>query len=193
MPQDDQLDKIGIPTSKQGVLLDVAFGKDGLVESEDKKDLKMKMEVAYSVLDPYEKAITGSENAKFSTYLRKREKTVLRKLIRDSRRKALKTDAKIPPRLYTNQSESVNLILAAKKSALGFNKKDDVRLSCFVQSIWKEVVDHQSLETGKAICNQSNKFRLADHAKYLAVSIEDWYNMSRNSQESYVREFRNMK
>ena len=49
------------------MLPDVVFGKDGLVESEDKKDLKMKMEVAYSVLDPYEKAITGSEYAKFST------------------------------------------------------------------------------------------------------------------------------
>ena len=103
---EDQLDNIGIPKSKNGLLLDEVFGKDGLVESEDKKDLKMKMEVAYSVLDPYEKAITGSENAKFSTYLREREKTVLRKLIRDSRRKALKTDAKNPPRLYTNQPES---------------------------------------------------------------------------------------
>ena len=161
----------------------MVFGKDGLVESEDKKDLKVKMEGAYSVLDPYEKGITGSENAKFSTYLRKREKTVLRKLIRDSRRKALKTDAKTPPRLYTNQSDSVNFILAAKKSALGFSKKDDVRLSCFVQSIWKEVVDHQSLETRKAICNQSNKFRLAGHAKYLAVSIEDWSNIPRESSQ----------
>ena len=97
---EDQLDKIGIPTSKQGLLLDAVFGKDGQVESEDKKDLKMKLEVAYSVLDPYEKAITGSESAKFSRYLRECEKTVLHKLIRDSCRKALKSDAKIPPRLH---------------------------------------------------------------------------------------------
>ena len=97
---EDQLDKIGIPTSKQGLLLDAVFGKDGQVESEDKKDLKMKLEVAYSVLDPYEKAITGSESAKFSRYLRECEKTVLPKLIRDSCRKALKSDAKIPPRLH---------------------------------------------------------------------------------------------
>ena len=48
------------------------------------------------------------------------------------------------------------------------------------------------MEIEKAICNQSNEFRLADHAKYLAASIEDWYNMPRNSQESYVRDFRNM-
>ena len=93
---------------------------------------------------------------------------------------------------YTNQSESVNSILAAKKSALGDSKKEDVRLSCFVQSIWKSVVDHQSLEIEKAICDQSNEFPLADHAEYLTVSIEDWYNMPQDGQESYVREFRNM-
>ena len=93
---------------------------------------------------------------------------------------------------YTNESESVNSILSAKKSALGYSKKEDVRLSCFVQSIWKSVVDHQSLEIEKAICDQSNEFPLADHAEYLAVSIEDWYNMPRDGQESYVREFRDM-
>ena len=35
-------------------------------------------------------------------------------------------NAKIPPRLHTNQSESVNSILAAKKVAVGYNRKDDV-------------------------------------------------------------------
>ena len=37
---EDQLDKIGIPTSKQGLLLYVVFGKDGPVESQDKKNPK---------------------------------------------------------------------------------------------------------------------------------------------------------
>ena len=56
-----------------------------------------------------------------------------------------------------------------------------MRLSCFVQSIWKS-----------AICNQSNEFPLEDHVKYLAVSVENWYNMPHDSQESYIREYRNM-
>lgn len=57
------------------------------------------------------------------------EKTVLRNLICDSRRKALKINAKIPPRLP--ESESVNSIPAAKKSALVYSKEDYVWLSCF--------------------------------------------------------------
>ena len=34
-------------------------------------------------------------------------------------------NAKIPPRPYTNQSESVNSSFGAKKVALGYNKIDD--------------------------------------------------------------------
>ena len=96
----------------------------------------------------------------------------MRKLIRSNRRKTLKTNAKIPPRLYTNQSESVNSVLAAKRVALGYNKKDDVTQSFFMQKIRKATVDHQRLEIEKAICNQSNEFRLASHAEYLSVSLE---------------------
>ena len=132
-------------------MLDVVFGEIGITESENKKELSKNLEVACSVLDAYEKNIQGNDSKKFSAYLKDREKTVLRKLICSSRRKALKTNPKIPPRLYTNQSESVNSILAAKKVALGYNKKDDVTQSFFMQKIWKATVDHQSLEIEKAI------------------------------------------
>ena len=53
-------------------------------------------------------------------------------------------------------------------------------------------MDHQSLEIEKAICNQSNEFRVAGHAEYLSVSLEDWFNMSRQNQETYVQQFRIM-
>ena len=53
-------------------------------------------------------------------------------------------------------------------------------------------MDHQSLEIEKAICNQSNQFRLASHAEYLSVSLEHWFNMSRQSQETYIQQFRMM-
>ena len=52
---------------KTGLANRCGFWKRWSVESEGKKNLKMKMEVAYSVLGPYETAIAGSKNAKFST------------------------------------------------------------------------------------------------------------------------------
>ena len=172
-------------------MLDVVFGEIGITESENKKELSKNLEVACSVLDAYEKNIQGNDSKKFSAYLKDREKTVLRKLICSSRRKALKTNPKIPPRLYTNQSESVNSILAAKKVALGYNKKDDVTQSFFMQKIWKATVDYKSLEIEKAICNRSNEFH-AGHAEYLSASLEDWFNMSRQNQETYVQQLRMM-
>ena len=61
-----------------------------------------------------------------------------------------------------------------------------------MQKISKAFVDHQSLEIEKAICNQSNEFRLAGHAENLSDSVEDWFNMSRQNQETYVQQFRIM-
>ena len=134
----------------------------------------------------------GNDSKKFSAYLKEREKTVLRKLIRSNRRKSLKTNAKIPPRLYTNQSKSVNSILAAKKVGRGYNKKDDVTQSFFMQKIWKATVDHQSLEIEKAICNQRSEFRLGSQAEYLSLSLEHWFNMPRQSQKIHIQQFRMM-
>ena len=107
-------------------MLDAVFGKIEIIEWENKKELSKNLEIARSALDAYGKNIQSSDSEWFSAYLKEREKTVLRKLIRSSQRKVLKTYAKIPLRLYKNQSESVNSILAAKKVALGYNKKDDV-------------------------------------------------------------------
>ena len=47
---------------------------------------------------------------KFAKCITDREKTVL-------------SNKCLPPRLYSNQSETVNSILAAKKCALGYGKK----------------------------------------------------------------------
>ena len=120
------MNKIGIPSPQQSLILDAVFGKIEIIEWENKKELSKNLEIARSALDAYGKNIQSSDSEWFSAYLKESEKTVLRKLIRSSRRKVLKTYAKIPLCLYTNQSESVNSILAAKKVALGYNKKDDV-------------------------------------------------------------------
>ena len=42
----------------------------------------------------------------------------------------------IPPSLYSNQSETVHSILAAKKCAPGYGKKEDVSKFSFIKDIY---------------------------------------------------------
>ena len=64
---------------------------------------------------------------KFTKCITDREKTVLRKLIRSIRSKAMRiSDKSLPPRLCSNQSEIIKSVLPAKKCALGCGKKEDV-------------------------------------------------------------------
>ena len=88
-----------------------------------------------------------NNNVLFSSCIESREKTVLRKIIRSSRRKAYHiSGSQVPPRVYTNPSETVNSMLSAKKVSLCYTKKDDITKSHFVKYVWKCTVDHQSLE-----------------------------------------------
>ena len=64
---------------------------------------------------------------KFGKYITDREKIVLRKLSRNVIRKAMRISNKsVPPRLYSNQLETISSIFAAKKCALRYGKKEDV-------------------------------------------------------------------
>ena len=65
-----------------------------------------------------------NNNVPFSSYIENREKTVLRKIIRSSRRKAyLISDLQVPLRVYANQLETVNSMLSAKKYLLAIPRK----------------------------------------------------------------------
>ena len=84
---------------------------------------------------------------KFVKYITDREKTVLGKLIRNVRRKAMRISNKsVPPPLYSNQSKTVNSIFATKKCALGYGKKENVSKFSFIKNIYQSAVEHQSRE-----------------------------------------------
>ena len=96
------------------VMLDLVFGKIGRFEAENKLDLKEKMKNATTLLSEMEQCqclsaqLPQDENEKFATFTKSREKTVLRKIIRSSRRKAFQMkDDEVSPRVYNNQSETV--------------------------------------------------------------------------------------
>ena len=124
---------------------------------------------------------------KFTKYITDREKTMLRRLIPNVRRKAMRISNKsVPPRLFSNQSETVNSILAAKKCALGYGKKEDLSKFSLTKNIYESAVEHQNQELEKAIINQSNEYCLNENAAYLHVALETWQNWTCEKKQRYT-------
>ena len=169
---------IDIKRNRKDAILDIVFNEHRFVEAEDKQDLKEKMKDVITLLSEMEKQCLPqneslNNNILFSSYIESREKKVLGNLTRSSRRKAYHiSGSQVPPRVYTNQSETVNSMLSAKKVSLGYSKKDDIAKSHFVKYVWKSTVDHQSLEIERALTNQSAEYRLSEEAQYLAIPTE---------------------
>ena len=63
---------IGIIEGRQAPLLEVAFGEDGLIESEDEEDLKRRILIASELLPQIETELLQSttESSKFSKYVK---------------------------------------------------------------------------------------------------------------------------
>ena len=52
---EEVLNKTGITSSQQRLMLNVDFGETGIIKSENKNELSKNLEIACSVLDVYEK------------------------------------------------------------------------------------------------------------------------------------------
>ena len=177
----DYLRSIGIKSDiSQAPFLEAVFGENGLVESTDKVDLEQKMKEKLKIIDEMETELLGRAEGKFSAFLQKREKTALRQMIQGRRKKGgMPINANgVPYRVYSNQSESINSMLAAKKQSLGFTKKEDLSKAQFICKVWEAVTLEQNQEIERALFGQSERFRLADEADYLKVEVEEWYNWS---------------
>ena len=96
------------------------------------------------------------------------------------------SDKSLPPRLYSNQSENINSLLAAKKCHLGYGKKEDVSKFSIIKDIYQSAVEHHSREYEKAIINQSNEYRLNENAAYLHVSLETWEKWTCDKKQRYT-------
>ncbi len=181
----DYLKSIGIKNeADQGLLLDIIFGED---------DLRQKIKQAFPLIDELESKIlqeneSDSFEPKFSGYLKEREKKVIRKLIRDARKKGgMPLDPYgVPTRSYTNQSETVNSMLSSSKIALGYSKKEDVSKIQFVKRIWEPVIVKQDADMERALYGQSKQFRLTKKAKYLEVEAETWFNWTEQQRKRCV-------
>ena len=138
------------------------------------------MKEKLKIIDEMETELLGRAEGKFSAFLQKREKTALRQMIQGRRKKGgMPINANgVPYRVYSNQSESINSMLAAKKQSLGFTKKEDLSKAQFICKVWEAVTLEQNQEIERALFGQSERFRLADEADYLKVEVEEWYNWS---------------
>ena len=88
------LKNIGVSSSVEEIMIDIVFGESGLIEAEEKKDLKEQLKDSIVLLSDLERESTNLEEedgeGKFTVYIEEREKTILRKLIRSVRRKAFR-------------------------------------------------------------------------------------------------------
>ena len=71
----------------------------------------------------------------------------------------------VPDCIYTNQSETSNSVLSAKKSALGYLKKDDMSKGQFIRKVWEGCVRDHNVEVERALYGQSERYRLEQDAK----------------------------
>ena len=168
----------GVPNNDLHVFLEVVFGEEGLLEAEDKKDLKRRIKTAEDFLMGMENAVSNSIQEKFCDFIKKREKPVIRKMIRDVRQRANLPldDNSVPVRSYTNQSETLNFMLSAKKESINFGKKKDLSKSQFIRDVWFSLIEEINEELQKAVYDQSDRYRLSESAEYLTVAIDEWYN-----------------
>ena len=181
------LKKIGVPSSAEEIMIDIVFGESGLIEAQDKKNLKEKLKESIVLERESTNLEEGDGKGKLAVYIVDREKTVLRKLIRSVRRKAFRTpESTTPPRLYTNQSETVNSILSAKKAALGYKKKEDISKFDFIKKVLQPSIGHQRREIERALIGQSNEYRLNKKAEYLQIPLETWTNLSMAQKRKYL-------
>ena len=126
---------------------------------------------------------------KFFEYLSAKKNLVVSKLIRGVRRNAglLVNSHNVPDRSYTNQSESTNAILSAKKVALGYTKKEDITKLQFIRHVWEECVKEQDLEIEKCVHGQSDRFRLSDDVRQLLlVKPEKWFTLTKSQKDFYT-------
>ena len=70
-------------------LLDIVFGDQGIIDSENKADLNKKLESAKDIMLQFERKILGCQVKKsfFHEYLQTREKSALAKMISNKRKK----------------------------------------------------------------------------------------------------------
>ena len=167
--------------------------KEGLLDAEDKKDLKRRLE-ASKELDREERNVLGKDDTyecKFWKYLESNYDMMRNNMVAKVRRRAgLKDgpDGK-PVRSYTNPSESMNHVMSnLKKDIVSSENVKDRGLTKleFTTSVFEEIHRKQQDELRLAIAGISEEYELSEFVSHLAVSTDTWFQWSPEEREKYV-------
>lgn len=190
-----KLKSVGITKKQdQTLFIERVFGTNtnSVLEAEDKKELKSRLNEVKQELEEGEKKMTGKD-PQFWAYLSRNEKMMKKSMIAKSRRKAgMPSDSNGKPlRCYTNMAESINNKLTRQKEAVTRKdkSKDNLTKLDFVRDVWEEVDRQQQLELSKAVCGMSDEYELADCASYLEVQPEEWFQWSEKQRAHYISKF----
>lgn len=201
-----QLNTIGIKeANKQNFFLGKVFGvankSKGIVDAEDKHDVKSSLRNEKSSLDEKETQLLQKQEGyvpQFSRYLADRQEMIAKSMTLKARRKARMPVDKdgIPIRPYTNISESMNNVMSqAKSDFLNFsNKGKNESLSKleFTKHVFEEIHEREMREFKLALCGLSEEYQLAKIVEHLTVPTETWFEWSEYQREDYIAKFNAM-
>ena len=156
--------------------MDIVFGNNGLIESENEANLHSQLMECKETILTIESSVKRQSKASMFEWLMEREDDVLCKLIRNRRLEGnCITKNGVPVRFYTNNSETTNSVLTAKKKSLNYGNKDDLSTIKFISDVWLSVVDDQKLEVTKAFQGQSANMKLNKEAEYLMIKPSEYF------------------
>ena len=201
----EKLRKIGICSAKdQKKFLNKVFGvygkEEGILDAEDKKDLKNRLQASKEELDREERAVLAKDDAyqcKFWKYLELNYKMMKDNMVAKVRRQAgLKDgpDGK-PIRSYTNPSESMNHVMSTfKKGVVSAKdgKENGLTKLEFTTSVFEEINLKQEEELRLAIARISEEYDLSEFVSHLAVSTDKWFGWNTEEREKYVSDMNKM-
>lgn len=173
----------------------------GIVDAEDKHDVKSSLRNEKSSLDEKETQLLQKQEGyvpQFSRYLADRQEMIAKSMTLKARRKAHMPVDKdgIPIRPYTNISESMNNVMSqAKSDFLNFsNKGKNESLSKleFTKHVFEEIHEREMRELKLALCGLSEEYQLAKIVEHLTVPTETWFEWSEYQREDYIAKFNAM-
>ena len=191
----EKLRETGIREAKsQKVFLNKVFGipekMDGVVDAENKTEVKEQLQNKKEVLDEKEKE--SSYRPLFSKFLDERRRMIAKTIRLKARRKAgMPTGSNgKPARPYTNGSEAVNKVLLQTKESYFREKKkpETTQLSKleFTKNIFEEVHWKQLEKPTMAVIGLSDQYELSKIAAHLAVPAEVWFEWSVAQRKEYI-------
>ena len=170
--------------------------EEGIVDAEDKKEVKQKLQSLRDDFDEKEVELLQKNNTykpQFSKYLEDKRELIGKKMALKYRRQAgLPNDAHgTPIRPYTNSSEAMNHVMSQTKvEYLRTNgRKQNGNLSKleFTRHGFEEIHQGEQEELKLALCGLSEKYQLANVAAHLLVPVETWFDWTEIQRDEYVK------